>query len=333
MKQEAKLIDFKREGVTARRFYGEADYPNVVAINNAAWAADEEEAVDTLEQSSAFFRNVQNFDPQRDMLMVEADGVPVAYTHTFWWDNDEGERLFALSGQVHPDWRRKGIGSALLRWQEVRIAEIAAEQGPHAKRYIQGGAEDRVIGRVKLFEQAGYAPIRYGNMMVRDLSEPIPDLPLPAGLELRTVRDVDLRTIWEATNEAFRDHWGHRVSTEADWRRFLEWPDKQPENWQIAWDIGRNEIAGGVHVNVFQKENAKFNMLRGWTDPVYVRRPWRKRGLAKALLVRAMHKLVELGMNEAALGVDAENPNGALGLYESLGFRPVKRWITYRKVI
>jgi mycothiol synthase len=64
-----------------------------------------------------------------------------------------------------------------------------------------------------------------------------------------------------------------------------------------------------------------------------VRRPWRKRGLAKALLACAMRKLIELGMHEAALGVDTQNPNGALGLYESMGFKPVKRWVTYRKAI
>ncbi len=333
MKQEAKLIDFKLEDVTARGFRGESDYPNIVAINNAAWTADDEQAIDTIEQATTFFRNLERFDADRDMLVVEANGAPIAYTHTFWWDNDEGERLFALSGQVHPDWRRKGIGSALLRWQEARIAEIAAEQGPHAKRFIQGGAEERLVGRVKLFKQAGYAAIRFGNMMVRDLSVPVPDLPLPAGLELRPVRREDWRAVFEAMGEAFRDHWGSRERTESDWQRFVEWPDKQPENWQIAWDVATNDLAGGVHANVFPKENEKFNMLRGWTDPVYVRRPWRKRGLAKALLAQAMRKLIELGMNEAALGVDTENPNGALGLYESLGFRPVKRWITYRKAV
>ena len=88
-----------------------------------------------------------------------------------------------------------------------------------------------------------------------------------------------------------------------------------------------------MHANVFPKENAQFGMQRGWTDPVYVRRPWRKRGLARALLARALLKLKELGMTEAALGVDAQNPNGALGLYESLGFRQLKRWVTYRKAI
>lgn len=333
MNQHTHTITFKTTGLSARPFRGEADYPNVVAINNTSWAADDDQALDSLEQCASYFRNLQHFDADRDMTMVEADGAPVAYAHIFRWENDEGEQLFGLSAQVLPAWRRKGIGGALLAWLERRSAEVAAALGPHPKRYLQGGTDDKIAGRVALFERAGYAPMRFGNMMLRDLNQPVPELALPDGLELRPVRDEDLRAVWDATNEAFRDHWGHREATEADWQRFLEWPDKQPQHWQIAWDIASNQPAGGVHATVFPKENERFNMKRGWADPVWVRRPWRKRGLAKALLASAMHKLIALGMDEAALGVDTQNPNGALGLYESMGFKPVKRWVTYRKAI
>ena len=63
------------------------------------------------------------------------------------------------------------------------------------------------------------------------------------------------------------------------------------------------------------------------------RRPWRRRGLARALIARSLRLLQELGMEEAALGVDAENPNSALRLYESMGFRTVKQHGTYRKAL
>jgi ribosomal protein S18 acetylase RimI-like enzyme len=80
-----------------------------------------------------------------------------------------------------------------------------------------------------------------------------------------------------------------------------------------------------------QNENQEYNRLRGWTEEICVRRPWRKRGLARALLVRSLWAIKERGMQEAALGVDTENLSGALRLYESVGFRPVKRWTTYLK--
>jgi len=62
-----------------------------------------------------------------------------------------------------------------------------------------------------------------------------------------------------------------------------------------------------------------------------VRRPWRRRGLASALIVSALAGLRDAGMTEAMLGVDTENPSGALHLYESLGFGVREHATTYRK--
>ena len=51
-----------------------------------------------------------------------------------------------------------------------------------------------------------------------------------------------------------------------------------------------------------------------------MRRPWRRRGLARALTAASLVTFRERGLDEGMLGVDSENPNGALGLYEGLGF-------------
>ena len=56
-------------------------------------------------------------------------------------------------------------------------------------------------------------------------------------------------------------------------------------------------------------------MPRGWLEHISVRRPWRRRGLASALIARSLRVLRERGFEEAALGVDAENlVGGAAGL-------------------
>jgi mycothiol synthase len=64
---------------------------------------------------------------------------------------------------------------------------------------------------------------------------------------------------------------------------------------------------------------------------VSVRRAWRGRGVASALIVASLHALRERGMAIASLGVDGENLTGALRLYEQLGFRRHKTWISHRK--
>jgi ribosomal protein S18 acetylase RimI-like enzyme len=130
-------------------------------------------------------------------------------------------------------------------------------------------------------------------------------------------------------NEAFRDHWGHSESTEEDYQRWIHSPDFQPQLWQVAW--AGDEVAGMVLNYIDRGYNEEFKRRRGWTDPICVRRPWRKQGLAKALIVRSMRLLQEQGMTEAGLGVDAQNPNGALRLYESLGFRAVQQFTTLEK--
>jgi ribosomal protein S18 acetylase RimI-like enzyme len=97
----------------------------------------------------------------------------------------------------------------------------------------------------------------------------------------------------------------------------------------VGW--AGDEVAGMVLNFIDPDYNAEFKRLRGWTDPICVRRPWRKQGLAKALIARSMRLLQEQSMTEAGLGVDAQNPNGALRLYESLGFRATKKFMTYEK--
>ena len=84
-------------------------------------------------------------------------------------------------------------------------------------------------------------------------------------------------------------------------------------------------------VGIYKDENAALGLQRGWLDDVFTRALWRRRGLARALMTRALRLIREHGLTSAALGVDAENPTGALSLYESLGFVVERRSTAWRK--
>jgi len=90
---------------------------------------------------------------------------------------------------------------------------------------------------------------------------------------------------------------------------------------------------GGVMNYLHEKENQEFNRKRGYTEGIFVRRPWRRRGVAKALICRSMRMFRDIGMTETAHGVDANNPTGALQLYTGLGYRVNKEFIIFRKVM
>ena len=165
--------------------------------------------------------------------------------------------------------------------------------------------------------------------MVRDLADPIPDRPLPAGLEVRPVVEADHRRIWDADEEAFRDLWNPAERTSEDFVSWFSEPELDTSLWRVAW--AGDEVAGSVMAFIFRAENEGFGLRRGWLEHVSVRRPWRKRGIASALMAGALQGLRDAGMTEAALGVDAENQSGALRVYEAMGFRRSRTGVSYRK--
>jgi len=92
-------------------------------------------------------------------------------------------------------------------------------------------------------------------------------------------------------------------------------------------------VAGVSFNTVNVEENARNGINEGWIKELAVRRPWRKRGIASALMCISMRAFEAEGLDFARLGVDTENPSGALGLYERLGFKPFKRFIAFEKRI
>jgi len=321
-------------GFQFRKFAGPSDYPAMVDVINSGHVADHIEEIVTVEVLASDFAHVTHCDLNTDMVIAEVNGKLIGFGRVWWWVNDVGERIYGLYGAVHPEYRGKGIGRAVLTWEETRIREIAASHPTTEPRFLQVFLMEGAQQRMALLKHAGYAPIRYGFLMVRpDLSDVPAEWPLPDGLEVRPVLPEHRRAIWEASNEAFRDHWGHRPSTEEDYQSFLSWPDVTPHLWQVAWDTATNEVAGMVLNNIFERENEKMGIKRGWTDPICVRRPWRRIGLARALIMRSLKLLRDQGMTEAALGVDADNPNKALHLYESCGYQQYQRSFTMRKAL
>ena len=174
-------------------------------------------------------------------------------------------------------------------------------------------------GARALLESEGYGVIRYFHQMVRDLSDPIEPRDLPAGLEIRPVEPADHRRIWNADVEAFQDHWNSADRTEEDYLGWFAMPGLDTSLWRVACD--GPEVAGSVMTAIFAEENEILGVQRGWLEHISVRRPWRQRGLASALITEAMLGLRSIGLSEADLGVDSENPNGAVKVYEQLGFR------------
>ena len=123
----------------------------------------------------------------------------------------------------------------------------------------------------------------------------IPDAPLPDGLEIRPVAEDQWRTILDAENEAFRDHWGHREMTESDFTTTFDRAELDTDLWVVAWD--GDQVAGVVQNWIWPEENERLGVKRGWLEHISVRRPWRRRGLARAITAASLVKFREVGLD------------------------------------
>ncbi len=317
-------------GFRFRTYRGEPDLDGLCAVLLAVETVDGTNEIWGREAMANWLANMPDFEAERDVLIAEVEGRMVAWSYRSRRVRD-GIRVFDSYGRVHPDWRRRGLGRAMLRLNEsVSRARALAEDDPR-EAALGSWSSEANRGNVVLLESEGYEVVRWFFEMERPDLDDILELGLPEGIELRPVPGERLRDVLLATFEAFEDHWGAVERSEADIRQTLGDPDTDPSLWRVAW--AGDEVAGSVINAIYPDENEALGFRRGWLDRVSVRRPWRRQGVARALIAASLVALRERGMERAALGVDADNQSGALGLYEGLGFRPIHRAMAYRKPV
>jgi mycothiol synthase len=283
--------------------------------------ADGDAAVAVTPQELRHEWQTPGFNLESDAFLVESrDGRIVGYEEFF---NEHGHARLRTDGYVHPEFKGRNIGTTLLRAIETRArAEIALAK-PHVRVSLRSMIDSNDPSGHELHRNEGYQPLRYHWRMEIVLDDPPAEPRFPAGIELRPFikGDHDV-AVWQAQNEAWRDHWGsHDVSLE-EWKRSrFDDPEFNPALWAIAWD--GNEVAG-FSLN-------RYRMGIGWIRTLGVRRPWRKRGLGEALLMQSFGEFYRRGTKTIGLGVDAQNPTGATRLYQKVGMRVASEFVTYEK--
>jgi mycothiol synthase len=292
--------------------------------------ADERDLVQTLEDLQREFDDPWS-DAEIDSLAAfTLEGQLAGYARTFQNPDPEDEVRCYLAVEVHPVQRANGLEDALLDWAEERGRQRLLLAAGDASRMLRFGIHDTQTKEWAQLEQRGFGIVRYFYRMQRDLSEPIPALQLPDDLALRVYTPDLSEAVLSAFNEAFRDHWSFDPVTDEDWQTFfIGRTSFRPDLTYVVMD--GNEVAGFSLNGISLEENARHERSDGWVEVLAVRRPWRKRGVATALLCASLHAFKAEGLYHAMLGVDSENPTGALRVYEHVGFKPVKRFIQFEK--
>jgi mycothiol synthase len=214
------------------------------------------------------------------------------------------------------------VRTALFAWLEERARERAAGRDGALLRFFLW-AQDEPERR--LLERAGYRLIRHSYRMRIDFEGEPPEPEWPAGTQVRTVGDEDMEAVYETHQETFEDSWEHTRDSYDEWRHWLHGEGFDPSLWFLA--EADREPAGVSLCRLYDGVEPGL----GWVSVLGVRRPWRRRGLGRALLLHSFHELGRRGCRAVGLGVDAESLTGANRLYENAGMRVVRRSDFYEK--
>ncbi len=232
---------------------------------------------------------------------------------------------------VHPEYRPQGLQDTLLEWLESHAAQWCAQT--QSQGVLHTGVQAQQQHYLDLYARHGYQAVRWFLELERDLSLPVTDVPAPAGLHIRTMDpETDTQAYYVALTESFQDHWDPHDLTLEQITHLLSSPSFRPDLTLLAF-AEDGEPAGVCAGQDREQHNQQHGTQEGYISTVGVRRPFRRRGLARALLARSMRLLQEADRTVAVLHVDADSPTGATRLYESVGFTERKRSMILEKPV
>jgi mycothiol synthase len=229
-------------------------------------------------------------------------------------------------GGVRPSHRRRGIGRQLLDWQVRRATAVAATLDPALPTRIGVDADDRQRDLLSLARRAGFQPVRRFLEVARPVALPVEPVPAPDGLELRPWSEEIDAEVRHAHGDAFLDHWGSEPRTDEEWRQWYTGHRAfRADLSVVAVAPSSGEVAAFVLCAAYPQDWALIP-AEAWINTVGTRRAWRGRGVARWLLGESLARIAasDTGFERAILGVDADNPTGALRLYRGLGFADVR---------
>lgn len=249
-------------------------------------------------------RNVRLAFDDHGRLLGYVDVDPVGERPVRWWSDV----------RLRPDADFEAAVPELLRWVERRA------DGGVIRVWVPVGHDSQA----RAYEAEGFRRIRGSYRMEVALADVREQPSLPDGIEVRTLAPGEERIGYEVHQETFADSWEHVSEPYEEWEHYLvESEAFDPSLWFVAW--AGDEPAGVA----LCRDRSGF----GFVGILGVRRPWRRLGLGRALLLHAFGEFRRRGYANVRLGVDAESLTGAHKLYESVGMRVIRELSVFEKPV
>jgi GNAT superfamily N-acetyltransferase len=177
---------------------------------------------------------------QDQWLVAQIHERVVGYSQLASWHEDDEMWVFFIGGWVLPEWRGKGIGTAMLHWGENVARQLAAVQHPNERFEFAANASCTEQDATALLLNEGYY-VGFTTLEMRfDISTTLPATPpLPDDIEVRSALPehypLIISSIIEAYQNAFPEN---RFRTTFDrvayYSAELRKPKYDPKLWHVA---------------------------------------------------------------------------------------------------
>jgi GNAT superfamily N-acetyltransferase len=318
-------------GIQLREYRPQDDTAASVEIHNLIYDPERTTVEQELYRQSIYPQE----NPRLRYAAENDDGRVVAVSNClrpFWMD---APGVYWLGIEVHPEWRRRGIGRAML----AVLEPFARRQGA---TILRTSCREDFAGAIRFLQQAGFTNIgiRYESAIDVRAFDETPFLPvlegvLQAGYRLTTLAeerpitpDADHRlydmVFTTAAEVPFPGGAVHHETFE-NWRKGnLEGPARDPAAVFIAkWRDDEYVATTMLELPM----NADEPAITGFTG---VLREHRRRGLATALKLISFRYLKKRGFREARTHNDTANPP-ILNLNQKMGYRRLPGWLEWDK--
>ena len=260
------------------------------------------------------------------MFIAELDGKPAGIVNAYVDKFRKEKKGFISWLGVLPEYRRRGVGKALAQ----KAIESLKERGMEIAETALDSTREVCI---RLFEDLGFRLIRSSSFMKMSLDK----IPFNIGenrevdmRKLDVTSEEDIILLNNLENECFKEHFNYRPSQIEETRHWLlENPWLQWQAYFFAELEGKS--VGYISIGIDEKYNREKETLSGWINDIGVLKPFRRRGIGTALMLKGLKELKNKGLENALLYVDDENPTKAIKLYEKIGFKIVKKTQIYQK--
>ena len=203
------------------------------------------------------------------------------------------------------------------------IEQRAGAKEPDKKVWSYSAADDAPLN--ELLDQAGYRTVRHSYRMRIDLDRQPPAPDWPDGFSVRAMREDEERRVYDAQMASFADTWMFAVEPYENW---FHWMVEEPSFDRSLWFLAERdgELAGIVIARAPENEPGV-----GWIRVLGVLPEHRRKGVGQALLRHTFAEFASRGFRAVGLGVDAENPTGAVRVYERAGMHVERTHLIFEK--